>query len=399
MNLRTLSSLDSKLDQKKVLVRLDLNVPLDNGTITDETRIKAAIPTLKYLLERTPKVAVMSHLGRPKGKADPKYSLEPVAARLGELLGREVAFIHDYRDPATNLGNLLGQIDNDQLMVLENLRFHPGETANDADFARHLVTGFDVFVNDAFGTCHRAHASVVGAAEAIGPQNCAAGLLIQKEIEALAPLLAAPKAPFTVVMGGSKVSDKIGIMLRLIEKCNTMLIGGAMAYTFLKYQKVPVGRSRVEADKLDLVAAIYDAADRRNVKIEIPFDHMTATDFDPDTDAIEIDSEAIPDHLMGLDIGEKTAARYKEIIAGSATALWNGPMGVFEWPQFAAGSMAVAEGFAACAGTTIIGGGDSVSCANLAGIGDKVDHMSTGGGASLEFLEGKILPGLKVLSA
>lgn len=396
MNLRTLPTLD--LDQKKVLVRLDLNVPIENGKITDETRIKAVLPTLNYILERTPKVAIMSHLGRPKGAADPKFSLEPVAARLGELLGREVAFINDYSDRNTNLGNILGQIDNDQVMVLENLRFHPGETANDAEFARHLVTGFDCFVNDAFGTCHRAHASVVGAAEVLGADNCAAGLLIQKEIEALGPLLEAPKAPFTVVMGGSKVSDKIGIMLRLIEKCNTMLIGGAMAYTFLKYQNIPVGRSRVEADKLDLVAAIYDAADRRNVKIEIPFDHFTATDFDPETDAIEIDSEAIPDHLMGLDIGEKTAARYQEVLKNSATALWNGPMGVFEWPQFAKGSMAVAEGFAACEGRTIIGGGDSVACANMAGIGDKVDHISTGGGASLEYLEGKVLPGLKVLA-
>lgn len=396
MNLRTLPQLD--LDQKKVLVRLDLNVPLENGKITDDTRIRAVIPTLKYLLERTPKVAIMSHLGRPKGKVDPKFSLEPVAARLAELLEREVAFIQDYSDRNTSIGNLLSQIDNQQIMVLENLRFHPGETTNDSDFARHLVTGFDCYVNDAFGTCHRAHASVVGAAEAIGSENCAAGLLIQKEIEALSPLLEAPKAPFTVVMGGSKVSDKIGIMLRLMEKCNTMLVGGAMAYTFLKYQKVPVGGSRVEEDKLDLVAAIYDAADRRNVKIEIPFDHMTATDFDPKTDAIEIDSEAIPDHLMGLDIGEKTAARYKEVLESSATALWNGPMGVFEWPQFAKGSMAVAEGFANCQGTTVIGGGDSVSCANMAGIQDKVDHMSTGGGASLEFLEGKQLPGLKVLA-
>ena len=394
MNINTLEKMD--LNDKKVLVRLDLNVPLDDkGNITDDTRIRRCLPTLNYILERTGKVVLMSHLGRPKGKVDPKYTLEPVGHRLAELLSREVVFVSEYdKEPVTQV---VGQIGPNQIVLLENLRFHEGETKNDPAFARMLVDGFDCYVNDAFGTLHRAHASVAAVAELLPPACRAAGLLVEKEVTAIGRLLKGPKAPFTVVMGGSKVSDKIGVTLSLLNRCNAMIIGGAMAYTFLKYNGIDVGDSRVESDKMDLVASIYKNAEHRRVEILLPIDHVCASTFKEDAAPQIVSSSSIPKGLMGLDIGPETRKLYKKAIAASQTVLWNGPMGVFEWESFAEGSYAISQSMAECEGYTVIGGGDSVAAANKGGVADKIDHISTGGGASLEFLEGKTLPGIRVL--
>lgn len=393
MEFRKLSELELK--DKKVLVRLDLNVPLDNGKITDDTRIQAALPTIRYLLEHTKKIAIMSHLGRPDGEVMPEYSLEPIGERLAELLNLEVVFVKDYTDEPAE--HVLNQLSKNQIILYENLRFHAGETKNDPNFARQLAQGFDCYVNDAFGTLHRAHASVVAAAEFFPANKRAAGLLVEREIEVLSALQKKPTAPFTVIMGGSKVSDKISVVLNLMQSANYLLVGGAMAYTFLKYQGVEVGDSRVEHDKLDLVASIYKNAEARKVQIILPQDHICAEKFAKDATAVEINTKSIPKGLMGLDIGRKTAKHYADIIALSKTVLWNGPMGVFEFDQFARGSLRVAEAMADCNGFTVIGGGDSVSAANKAKVADRIDHISTGGGASLEFLEGTMLPGVKVL--
>lgn len=393
IQLRTIRDLD--LTNKKVLVRLDLNVPIKGGVIKDDTRIREAIPTIKYLLQHTNKIVLCSHLGRPDGEVDLAYSLEPVGARLAELLGVEVIFVSNYvEEPVDQMVQTLGK---NQIILLENLRFNKGETKNDADFCRILAKGIDFYVNDAFGTAHRAHASTVGVAELMEPERRAAGFLIEKEIDALGSILTDPAGPFTVVMGGSKVSDKIGVILSLLNKCHNLVIGGAMAYTFLKYRGIDVGSSRVEADRMDLVESIFRKAEARNVKIHLPLDHGCASEFSENAPRQEVPTAAIPEGLMGLDIGEKTARSYSDTIKASRTVLWNGPMGVFEWPAFAKGSMAVAHALAECNGKTIIGGGDSVSAVNMAGVADKMTHVSTGGGASLEFLEGKVLPGIKVL--
>ncbi|HET9238836.1 MAG TPA: phosphoglycerate kinase [Oligoflexus sp.] len=393
MEFRKLQDLD--LTNKKVLVRLDLNVPIKKGKITDDTRITAALPTLRYILERTNKIALMSHLGRPDGEVMPEYSLEPVGVRLAELLGVEVVFVRDYtEEPAEQV---LNQLNKNQIILFENLRFHPGETKNDLDFATKLAHGFDCYVNDAFGTLHRAHASVVAAAELFPSEKRAAGLLVEREISVLSALQKKPQAPFTVIMGGSKVSDKIGVVLNLLNHANYLLIGGAMAYTFLKYQGVDVGDSRVETDKMDLVASIYRNAEARKVEIILPEDHVAAAKFDADAEAVEIPGRTIQKGLMGLDIGPRTIKRYSDIIGLSKTVLWNGPMGVFEFDKFAKGSLRIAEAMARSSAFTVVGGGDSVAATNKAGVADKMDHISTGGGASLEFLEGQILPGVKVL--
>jgi phosphoglycerate kinase len=393
MEFRKLS--DLQLKDKKVLLRLDLNVPLDGSKITDDTRIQAALPTIRYLLEHTKKIAIMSHLGRPDGEVMPEYSLEPVGERLAELLNLEVVFVKDYTsEPAEHVIN---QLSKNQIVLYENLRFHAGETKNDPNFARQLAQGFDFYVNDAFGTLHRAHASVVAAAEFFPANKRAAGLLVEREIEVLSALQKKPTAPFTVIMGGSKVSDKISVVLNLMQSANYLLVGGAMAYTFLKYQGVDVGDSRVEHDKLDLVASIYKNAEARKVEIVLPEDHIAAERFAKDAQAVELNTKTIPKGLMGLDIGRKTAKRYADIIALSKTVLWNGPMGVFEFDQFSRGSLRVAEAMADSNGFTVIGGGDSVSAANKAKVANRIDHISTGGGASLEFLEGTMLPGVKVL--
>lgn len=393
MDFRKLSELD--LTQKKVLVRLDLNVPIKKGVITDDTRITSALPTLKYILERTHKVALMSHLGRPDGEVMPEYSLEPVGTRLAELLGCEVVFVKDYvEEPAEHV---LNQLDRKQIILFENLRFHAGETKNDIEFARKLGQGFECYVNDAFGTLHRAHASVTSVAELFPPEKRAAGFLVEREISVLSTLQKKPQAPFTVIMGGSKVSDKIGVVLNLLNHANYLLIGGAMAYTFMKFKGIDVGSSRVEADKMDLVASIYRNAEARKVEILLPEDHICADRFAADATPVESPGKSIPQGLMGLDIGRRTIKRYADIIALSKTVLWNGPMGVFEFDNFSRGSLSVAEAMAKASAFTVIGGGDSVAAANKAGVAAKIDHISTGGGASLEFLEGQMLPGVRVL--
>ena len=393
MELRKLEELE--LTGKKVFLRLDLNVPIKKGKIQDDTRVREAIPTIKYILERTTKLTIASHLGRPKNGGSPEDSLEPVGHLLSELLGVEVVLYGDYaQEPALQLMSTLGK---NQILLLENLRFHPGEEANDPDFARCLIDGYDFYVNDAFGTCHRAHASVARAAEILPPERRAAGLLIQREMAALGSIVTKPEAPFSVIMGGSKVSDKIGVILHLLGTCNHMLIGGAMAYTFLKYKGAKVGSSRVEEDKMDLVATILRNAESRRVVIHLPVDHVCASTFDEKAEPVAVSSVDIPDGLMGLDIGPKTRQAYASVIRESKTVLWNGPMGVFEWEKFAAGTMSIAEAMAACSGKTIVGGGDSVSAVQKSGFAKKMTHISTGGGASLEFLEGKVLPGIKVL--
>lgn len=393
MNLRTIRDLD--LRNKSVFLRLDLNVPIQNGEILDDTRIVAALPTLTYILERTNKVCVVSHLGRPKGKPDAKYSLEPVGAKLAELLKKEVCFVDDYLNEP--LDQIVKQLNSNQFVLLENIRFHAGETDNDKAFCEKLMAGFDFYVNDAFGTAHRAHASTSGCAELLAPEFRGAGLLMEKEIETLGGLMARPEHPFTVIMGGSKVSDKIGVILNMLNRCNHMIIGGAMAYTFLKYKGFSVGDSRVEEDKLQLVESIYRNAESRHVEIHIPYDHICAEAFSEDAAPVSVDTQEIPKGLMGLDIGPKTAAHYQEVIAASRTVLWNGPMGVFEWEAYSKGTMAIADAMAKSTATTVIGGGDSVAAANKAGVADKMSHISTGGGASLELLEGRELPGIHVL--
>jgi phosphoglycerate kinase len=393
MQLRKLEDLE--LNGKKVFLRLDLNVPVKNGKIQDETRIREALPTIKYILERTTKLTMASHLGRPKNGGSPGDSLEPIGARLSELLEREVVLYPDYtKESSIQLLNSLGK---NQVMLLENLRFHTGEEANDIDFAHALVDGYDFYVNDAFGTCHRAHASVSAAAELISADKRAAGFLIEKEIIALGGIVTKPEAPFTVIMGGSKVSDKISVILNLLNTCNHMLIGGAMAYTFLKFKGVDVGSSRVEADKMDLVDKILRNAEARKVQIHLPTDHVCAREFVETAEAIPVAGEAIPAGMMGLDIGPQTQALFARVIRDSKTVLWNGPMGVFEWDKFAKGTMSIAAAMADVHGKTIVGGGDSVSAVQKSGFASKMTHISTGGGASLEFLEGKVLPGIKVL--
>lgn len=392
MQLRKLEDLE--LTGKKVFLRLDLNVPIKNGKIQDETRIREALPTIKYILERTSKLTMASHLGRPKNGGSPADSLEPVGARLSELLEREVVLFPDYASESSiQLLNTLGK---NQVMLLENLRFNAGEEANNVEFAHSLVDGYDFYVNDAFGTSHRAHASVSAAAELLSADRRAAGYLIQKEITALAGIVTRPEAPFTVIMGGSKVSDKISVILNLLSTCNHMLIGGAMAYTFLKFKGIDVGSSRVEADKMDLIETILRNAESRKVQIHIPVDHICAKEFAETAEAVPV-SGAIPAGLMGLDIGPETQKAFARVIRDSKTVLWNGPMGVFEWSKFSKGTMCIAEAMADVRGKTVVGGGDSVSAVQQSGFASKMTHISTGGGASLEFLEGKVLPGIKLL--
>jgi len=393
MPLRTMDQLDVK--GKTVFLRLDLNVPIENGKITDENRILASIPTIKSLLDRDAKVIMASHLGRPKNGRDPKFSLEPVGARLAELLDHEVILLDGFdNEPADQFFKRLSK---GQLVLFENLRFHTGEEKNSSDFVEFLSRGIDFYVNDAFGTAHRAHASTVGLPMYLGKAKCAAGFLMAIEVKALSQIKTSARAPFAVVMGGSKVSDKIGVILSLLEHCNDLLIGGAMAYTFLKYKGVQVGKSRTEDDKMNLVETIYRNAEARKVNIHLPDDHVVATEFAANSPFKVTESSNIEDGYMGLDIGPKTRSKFSSIVRKAQTVLWNGPMGVFEWENFAAGSLAIAHAMSECRGVTVVGGGDSVAAANMAQVADKLTHVSTGGGASLEFLEGIPLPGIRCL--
>ncbi len=396
---------DLDLKGRRVLVRVDFNVPLDESRrITDDTRIRAALPTIRYVIEHGGKAILISHLGRPKGKKDPKYSLAPVAVRLSELLDKKVLFVDDCIGPRVQ--EVVGKMKDGDVVLLENLRFYPGEEAGDDAFARELASLADVYIDDAFGTAHRAHASMVGVTSYI--DRCAAGFLLQKEIDYLGKALTDPARPFIAILGGAKVSDKIKVIENLVRRVDSILIGGAMAYTFMKAIGVPVGDSRVEEiiedkmgktiDVTGLVREILKKADGRGVKVLLPIDHVVADRFSEDAAVRVVPRDGIESGWMGMDIGPQTARLYGEKIGKAGTVVWNGPMGVFEMKPFAAGTLAVARSLAESSALSIIGGGDSVAAVNRSGLADRISHISTGGGASLEFLEGKVLPGIAALS-
>ncbi|MBW6510429.1 MAG: phosphoglycerate kinase [Desulfuromonadales bacterium] len=386
---------DINVTGKRVFCRVDFNVPIDKqGSITDDTRIRAALPTINYLRRHGARVILASHLGRPKGKPDPAASLAPVAAYLGSLLEQPVLMAPDCVGPETT--TLAEKLEAGQVMLLENVRFHAGETDNDPTFAAQLAALADVYVNDAFGTAHRAHASTAGVARILKP--AVAGLLMQNELQYLGSALDNPQRPFVAILGGAKVSDKITVIEKLLEKVDAILIGGGMAYTFLKAQGMPIGTSLVEEDRLDMALDLLAKAKQKNVNIFLPIDHLVAETFAADSAFAIVSNEQFPASGMGLDIGPETITSYQQQIASAKTVLWNGPMGVFEFDAFAKGTMAVAEALANSDCLSIIGGGDSVAAVNKAGLQDKMTHISTGGGASLEFLEGKALPGVVALS-
>ena len=385
---------DIDVSGKKVIVRCDFNVPMKDGKITDDIRIVSALPTIKYLIDNNAKVILMSHLGRPDKCYDPKYSLKPVAVRLSELLGQEVKLAEDENVVGENAKKLTSEMKEKDVVLLENVRFVAGETKNDANFAKELASLADIFVNDAFGTAHRAHSSTAGVADYI---PAVMGFLIEKEVSIMGKALENPQRPFVAILGGAKVSDKISVIENLINKVDTLVIGGAMAYTFLKSQGKNVGTSRVEEDKLDLAKDLLAKAEKAGIKLLLPIDHVVAKEFSNDAEAKNTDDENIPDGFMGLDIGEKTVKMYCDVIADAKTAIWNGPMGVFEMEKFAVGTKALAEALSKTDAISIIGGGDSAAAVEQLGFADKMTHISTGGGASLEFLEGKILPGIDCL--
>jgi phosphoglycerate kinase len=387
---------DLDLRGKVVFIRVDFNVPLHteadgSKTVADDTRIRSALDTLEEVRKRGGRVVLASHLGRPDGAKDPDASLEPVAARLSQLLHHEVIFADDCVGDGVRKN--IKDLREGDVLVLENLRFHKGETKNDEAFARALAEGVDVYINDAFGTAHRAHASTAGMVRFV--RDKAAGRLMLKEVQVLQGLLDNPARPFVAVIGGAKVSDKVSVLDNLVRKCDAILIGGAMAYTFLAARGQKTGKSRVEKDKVGVAEQILKSAAARNVALWLPDDHLTARTFDEHA-APEIHTE-IPDEQMGLDIGPATRERYRAKIREAKTVVWNGPMGVFEWKSFSAGTLGVAEAMAECDGVTVVGGGDSVAAVAAAGLENKMTHVSTGGGASLELLEGKLLPGVKAL--
>jgi len=379
---------------KKVFLRCDFNVPRDKTTneITDDKRISAAIPTIEYLLSQGAAVIACSHMGRPNGEWKPELSMVPVGERLSSLLGKPVKVAKDVvgDDAAAMAAGLKGG----EIMLLENLRYHNEETKNDPEFAKKLAGMADVFVSDAFGTVHRAHASTEGVSHYL---PAVSGLLVTKELEVLGGALTEPKRPFVAILGGAKVSDKLGVISNLLEKADTLIIGGGMAYTFIKAQGGSIGTSLCEDDKLDYALEMIKKAEAKGVKFMLPFDTNAAAEFSPDAENKQVETKAIPDDYMGLDIGEKTAEAFAEEIRNAGTVIWNGPMGVFEFPKFADGTKAVAEAMADCNGVTIIGGGDSAASVEQFGLAEKISHVSTGGGASLEFLEGKELPGVACL--
>jgi len=386
---------DLNLRDRRVFIRVDFNVPLKNGAIGDDTRIRESLPTIEFALNAGARLVVLaSHLGRPKGKPNPDMSLRPVAARVGELLKRPVSFANDCVGPAAE--SVGRDAPSGGVVLLENLRFHPEEEKNDARFAKELAALADAYVNDAFGAAHRAHASVEAIVRLI--PEAGAGLLMEKELRYLGEALAHPERPFVAVLGGAKVSDKIEVIDNLIPRVDRLLIGGAMAYTFFKAIGKPVGKSLVEDDKLDAARDIIARAQQRGLRLLLPSDHVVAPKLEAavPTDTISVDDPAIGDR-MGLDIGPQTVDAYRQALADARTVVWNGPMGVFEIDAFAQGTIAVARAAAEVRGTTIIGGGDSIAAIRKAGVADRVTHISTGGGASLEFLGGRTLPGVAVL--
>ena len=386
---------DLDVKGKTVFVRVDFNVPLnDQGEIRNDTRIKASLPTINYLLAKGARLVLASHLGRPKGKFDPKMSLKPVAARLGALIDREVIFAPDC--VGDEVDKLKAGLEDGQVLLLENLRFHEGETKNDPQFSKRLAAGIDLFVNDAFGSSHRAHASVVGIIDFVS--KSAAGYLMKLEVEYLRKAIHSPAKPYVAILGGAKSEDKIPVIENLLNKADAILIGGAMAYTFLKAQGHEVGRSPVEADKLEIALSILAKAKDKNVDFLLPIDHVLAVSIESGAVAKITDSYPFPEEMMGVDIGPRTIARYTEIIAQAKTIVWNGPLGVFETPAFAQGTVKIAQAVAASGAISIIGGGDSIAAVAKAGVSDKITHISTGGGASLEYLAYETLPGIEALA-
>ena len=390
-NKKTIEDIDVR--GKRVLARCDFNVPIENGTITDDKRIVEALPTIKYLSEHGAKVILCSHFGRPKGEFNPEYSLAPVAKRLSELLGREIPLAADVigEDARAKVAAL----NDGDIMLLENVRFHKEEEKNDPEFSKALASHADIFVNDAFGTAHRAHSSTAGVAAYL-PAVC--GYLIQKEISIMGDALANPKRPFVAILGGAKVSDKIGVIENLLDKVDTLIIGGGMAYTFINAMGNPIGSSICEKDKLGLAQEIMEKARAKGVNLLLPVDNIIGREYKEDTVFMRIYSDSIPDGWMGLDIGEKTQELFAKTLIGAGTIVWNGPMGVSEWKNFASGTRAITAAVASSGAITIIGGGDSAAAVEKLGFADKMTHISTGGGASLEFLEGKELPGIACLA-
>jgi phosphoglycerate kinase len=390
---RSITDLD--VNGKRVFIRVDFNVPIKNGAITDDTRIRASLPTIKYALDHGAIVILASHLGRPKGKPNPEYSLKPVAGRLAELLGRAVEFAEDCVGDAARAA-IDRAAKGSKVVLLENLRFHSEEEKNDNGFAKELASLADVYVNDAFGSAHRAHASTEGIVHHV--TQTAAGLLMAAEVQYLGKILEHPERPFVAVLGGAKVSDKLEVIQNLVPRVDALLIGGAMAYTFFKARGLPVGKSLVENDLVEAAREVEQQAKSRNLRFELPSDHVVAPKLEAGaaTETLDVDDPAIGDR-MGLDIGPKTIARYRDVIAGAKTVTWNGPMGVFEIDAFANGTIAVAKAVADVNGTTVIGGGDSIAAVAKAGVTDRITHISTGGGASLEFLGGRKLPGVVAL--
>ena len=392
LNKKTIEDIDVK--GKKVLARCDFNVPLKDGEITNDKRIVAALPTIKYLMEHGAKVILCSHLGRPKGEYKPEFSLAPVAKRLSEYLGVEVKLAEDAEVVGPNAKAMAAELKDGEVMLLENVRYRAEETKNEENFSKELASLADIFVNDAFGTAHRAHCSTTGVAAYL-PAVC--GYLIQKEIKFMGGALANPKRPLVAILGGAKVSDKIGVIEKLIDKCDTIIIGGGMAYTFMKYLGHNIGTSLLEADWVEKAGEMMKKAEDKGVKFLIPVDNKVGKEYDEHTEAKVVSSDDIPDGWMGLDIGPKTQEVFADAIKGAGTVIWNGPMGVSEWDNFAAGTICVAKAVADSGAISIIGGGDSVAAVTKLGFADKMSHISTGGGASLEFLEGKDLPGICAL--
>ncbi|MFN6204538.1 MAG: phosphoglycerate kinase [Acidobacteriota bacterium] len=393
-----LSIRDLDLSGKKVFIRVDFNVPIDDGRVTDDTRITSAIPTIQYAIDKGARVVLASHLGRPKGQKNLKYTLKPVAEHLAKVLGRPVAFATDcIGEEATSVVNALKD---GEVALLENLRFYAEEEKNDPAFSAQLAALCDLYVNDAFGTAHRAHASTAGMTASV--PTAAAGFLMEKELRYLVETLANPRRPFVVILGGAKVSDKIQVIENLLKSADSILIGGAMAYTFLKARGLEIGRSLVEIDKTDLAASLEVAAKEKNVKLLLPVDHQVAANPDDGANARNVDVTATPADLMGLDIGAATASLYAEVIGSAQTIIWNGPMGMFEKTPFDQGTRAVAQAVASASAksnaTSIIGGGDSVAAIHESGLADQITHISTGGGATLELLAGDLLPGVAALT-
>ncbi len=384
---------DIEVKGKKVLVRCDFNVKMEDGVITSDKRIVASLPTIKYLLENGAKVILCSHLGRPKGQVNPEFSMKPVAARLSELLGIEVKMAEDVVGESAK--TLAADLKEGEVLLLENVRFEAGETKNDPELSRKFAELAEIYVNDAFGSAHRAHSSTAGVADHL-PAVC--GYLIQKEINFIGGALEDPKRPLVAILGGAKVSDKIGVINNLIDKCDTIIIGGGMAYTFFRAMGYNIGTSICEEDRLEDAKAMMAKAKEKGVNFLLPLDNEIGLEYDKDTEHKTVSSDSIPDGWMGLDIGPKTTELFANAIKGAGTVIWNGPMGVSEWANFANGTVGVANAVAESGSISIIGGGDSAAAVQKLGFADKMSHISTGGGASLEYLEGKVLPGIACLN-